>query len=163
MRDGVDAPQLGARLGIVPRDEAAAWLRIAGTDHTLNDLAVDDERAARIALTVGPIGGGVLSDELPAFGIERNQIGIGGRRDQQAFTDRHVARGQIVIMSMILILGVHALPNRGSFGSACWKDDRQQHSLAWGALTSPGVADCGRQASGVPWRPVCRHYRGSRR
>jgi hypothetical protein len=36
---------------------------------------------------------------------------------------------------------------------------------AWhgNALTSPGVADCGRQASGVPWRPVYRHYRGSRR
>jgi hypothetical protein len=25
------------------------------------------------------------------------------------------------------------------------------------ALTSPSVADCGRQASGVPWHPVCRH------
>jgi hypothetical protein len=95
MRDGVDAPQLGARLGIVPRDEAAAWLRIATTGHTLNDLAVDDERAARIGLTLGPLGGGVLPDELPAFGIERNQIGIGGRSDPQAFIDRHVARRQI--------------------------------------------------------------------
>ena len=96
MRDGVDAPQLGAGLDVVAGDEAAAGLGVAAAGHALDDLAVDDERAARIAPALGPIGGGVVPRDLAGLGVEGNDMGIRGRDDELVVVDRHVALGHDV-------------------------------------------------------------------
>ena len=96
MRDGVDAPQLGAGLDVVAGDEAAAGLGIAAAGHALDHLAVDDERAAGIAPALGPVGGGVIPHDLAGLGVERDDMGVRGGDDQLVVVDRHVALGQVV-------------------------------------------------------------------
>jgi hypothetical protein len=95
MRDSVDGPQLGASLGIVSGDEAAARLGIAAARHALDDLAVDDERAAGIAPALGPVGGGVVPHHLAGLGIERHDVSVVGGGDEIAVVNRKIAGREV--------------------------------------------------------------------
>ena len=96
MRDGMNAPFLRAGLHVVPGDEAAARRGVAAAGHALDERVIDDERAARVAPALGPIGDGMIPHHLPGLGIERDDVGVRGRDVQIVSIDRHVALGQLI-------------------------------------------------------------------
>ena len=85
--DGGRAPQLGAGLRIVGGDEAGAVLVALAAGHARDDLAVDDDRSARVAVAEPVVGHHVIPDHLAGPRVQGDDVGVVGIEEDLVVVD----------------------------------------------------------------------------
>ena len=87
LRHGGRAPQLGAGLRVMGRDEAGAVLVALAAGHAGDDLPVDDDRTARVAVAEPVVGHGVVPDHLAGPRVEGDDVGVVRVQEDLVFVD----------------------------------------------------------------------------